>query len=156
MSVHCIIRSNKHQLMHQNIYNLYSWKSPTYFDSAGPSSGRIIFIHYGCIYIVKCECALGFTLRLRGVVYCPRSVRVNVPWVSPSVSEVSCTVRGLSVWMCPWFHPPFERCRVLSAVCPCECALGFTLRLRGAVYCPRSIRVNVPWVKPRAHSNLTI
>jgi hypothetical protein len=24
MSVHCIIRSDKHQLMHQNIYHLYS------------------------------------------------------------------------------------------------------------------------------------
>jgi hypothetical protein len=74
MSVHCIIRNNKHQLMHQNIYNLYSWKSPTCFDPAGPSSGRIILIHYGCVYTVKCECALRFIHRLRGIVYCPRCV----------------------------------------------------------------------------------
>jgi hypothetical protein len=28
--------------MHQNIYKLYSQKSPTCFDPAGPSSGRIV------------------------------------------------------------------------------------------------------------------
>jgi hypothetical protein len=68
-----LIRNNKHQLMHRNIYNLYSWKSPTCFDPAGPSSGRIVLIHYGCFYTVNCECALGFILRLRGIVFCPRS-----------------------------------------------------------------------------------
>jgi hypothetical protein len=113
MSVHCIIR-NKHQLIHQNIYNLYSWESPTCFDPAGPSSGRIVLIDYGCVYTVKCECALGFILRLRGIVYCPRS---------SSIPGISCTVRG---------HPPFERYRVLSAV---------ILRLRDIVYCPRSSSV---------------
>jgi hypothetical protein len=25
--------------------------------------------HYACVHIVKCECALGFILRLRGVAY---------------------------------------------------------------------------------------
>jgi hypothetical protein len=60
--------------MHQNIYNLYSQKSPTCFDLSGPSSGRIVLIHYCCVYTVKCECALGFILRLRGIVHCPRSV----------------------------------------------------------------------------------
>jgi hypothetical protein len=73
MSVHCIIRNNKHQIMHQNVYNFYSWKFPTCFDPAGPFSARTVWIHCGCVYTVKCECALGFILRLRGIVYSPRS-----------------------------------------------------------------------------------
>jgi hypothetical protein len=44
------LRNNKQQLMQQNTYNLYSYKSPTCFDPAGPSSGRIVLIHYGCVY----------------------------------------------------------------------------------------------------------
>jgi hypothetical protein len=34
-------------------------------DPAGPSSGRIVWIHYGCVYTVECECAVG-------IMHCPR------------------------------------------------------------------------------------
>jgi hypothetical protein len=80
------IRNNKHQLMHQNIYNLYSLKSPTCFDPAGPSSGRIILIHYDRIYIFKCECALGFILSAVSrwpsrVETCRRLLRIKIIYI---------------------------------------------------------------------------
>jgi hypothetical protein len=102
--------------------------------------------HYGCVYTVKCECALGFILRFRGIVYCPRHPpfeRYRVLSASSSVWEVSCTVRVIlrlrGIVYCPR-HPPFERYRVLcasSSVWEVSCIVRVTLRLRGIVYCPR-------------------
>jgi hypothetical protein len=44
------------------IYIIFIRESPTCFDPAGPSSGRILWTHYGCVYTVKCEWALGLLL----------------------------------------------------------------------------------------------
>jgi hypothetical protein len=134
MSVHCIIQHNKHQLMHQNIYNLYLWKSPTCFDPAGPYSGRIVLIHYGCVYSVKCECALGVILRLRGTVYCQLSVSVlfrqfkhRPPTVhgtsqtedyTQGTFTLNCTNANIVYQNCsPWRKPSgVETCRRLSRI----------------------------------------
>jgi hypothetical protein len=131
--------------VHQNTYNLYSWKPPTFFDPAGSSSGRIVCYTVGYTYTVKWECAFAFILRWevsctvrgqqRGILYCPRSAERYL--VLSAVSrEVPCTVRiqQRGALYCP---RSAERCLVLSAVSrevPC------TVRgqQRGALYCPRS------------------
>jgi hypothetical protein len=101
MSVHCIIRNNKHQLMHQNIYNLYSWKSATCCDPAKPSSGRMFLIYYGCVYTVKCECALGFILPLRCIVYSPRSVSARHRLYTLNCINATIVYQKYSPWIWP-------------------------------------------------------
>jgi hypothetical protein len=52
--------------MHQK-YIILFLKVSYMFRPCGSSSGRTILIDYVCVYTVKCECALDFIPRLRGV-----------------------------------------------------------------------------------------
>jgi hypothetical protein len=121
--------------MYQNTYNLYSWNSPTCFDPAGSSSGRIVCYTVGCTYTVQWERAFAFILRRRmkakahshpplwGILYCPRSGYNLI-----LRCEVSCTVCGQVI---PWSS--VVRYLVLSAV-----RVYPDPPLWGILYCPRS------------------
>jgi hypothetical protein len=104
--------------MHQNIHNLYSWKSPTCFDPAGPSSGRRVSIHYGCVYTVKCESALGSILRVlpahtRTVHF--TSHTEDGSWGTFTLNCINATTvyRNYSPWTWP---SRVETCRRLSRI----------------------------------------
>jgi hypothetical protein len=76
------------------------------FRPAGPSSGRIILIHCGCVYIVKCECALGFIFRFRGDAY---------PQGTFTLHCIKATIvyQYYSPWRCP---SRVETCRRLLRI----------------------------------------